>query len=185
MAKKKTTVPAVDTNITALAEITPIASGTVMKASPESMSLVEQVQAHVILKKMEDALDSRLKELKAPLMAVAEAQGHQDEGSTTKKLQVDGSTITVEHRKSKTPDPEGLKALLASKQVAVSEAFDEVKSLQLNPSKVEYLVQIGKLTRDEVAALCAESTALRIYPSKQLKEAVASLGFEKSAALTE
>lgn len=184
MAKKSVAVS--DSSITSLAEVTPISTGKILKAPPETMSLVEQVQAHVILKKLEDALDGRIKELKEPLMAVAEAQGTCAEGSTTKKYVVDGNTISVEHRKSKTPDPEKFKNFLLSKHLDIMEAFDEVKTLQLNPSKVEYLVQTGKLSKDEVAAFCNETTALRVYPSKDLKEAVNSLGFKSAdKSLTE
>jgi len=173
-------------------EVKPMTSGHIFKQQPDSMSLIEQVQAHVILKKLEDALKSRLGELRTPLMSIVETKGGPrktkagvDTGN--KEYLVEGSHVVVEHRKSKMPDGEGLKKLLATKNIKPEECFDTVKHVELNASKLNFLVETGKLTKDEVEKLCPELLALRIYASKPLKEAVASLGMAKDddAALTE
>ena len=42
-----------------------------------------------------------------------------------------------------------------------------------------------KLTKEQLAVLCGEELALRVYPSKFLKDAVSSLGFSASKSLSE
>jgi hypothetical protein len=181
VAKKKT--PAVG-SLVVLTEVTPIASGKLMNEHTGKLSLIEQVQAHCVLKKVGEAVESRLKELREPLMAITEASGEETE-TGNKEQDVDGSRVVVEHRKSKMPDSDKVTKLLQEKNIPLMEAFDEVKSLQLNPSKLDFLVQTGKLTKEQLAALCGETLALRVYPSKFLKEAVGSLGFSASKSLSE
>jgi len=181
VAKKKT--PAVG-SLVVLTEVTPIASGMLMRGAIDKLSLVEQVQAHCVLKKVASAVEARLKEIREPLMAVAEASGETTE-TGNKEHDVDGSRVVVEHRKSKMPDSDKVTKLLQEKNIPLMEAFDEVKSLQLNPSKLDFLVQTGKLTKEQLAVLCGEELALRVYPSKFLKDAVSSLGFSASKSLSE
>ena len=50
VAKKKT--PAVG-SLVVLTEVTPIASGKLMKEPTDKLSLIEQVQAHCVLKRVE------------------------------------------------------------------------------------------------------------------------------------
>jgi len=182
MAKKSPT-PAAG-SLTLLSEVTPIATGKLMKEAPEKLSLVEQVQVHAVLKKVESAVKSRLEEIREPLMAVSEAKGEKSDTGNM-ELDVDGSRVVVEHRKSKLPSAEGVTKLLLESKIPILEAFDEVKSLQLNASKLDFLVATGKLTKEQLEALCGETLALRVYPSKFLKDAVASLGFSASKSLTE
>ena len=129
-------------------------------------------------------MKTRLEELREPLMAVTEASGEATE-TGNREHDVDGSRVVVEHRKSKMPDSDKVTKLLQEKNIPLMEAFDEVKSLQLNPSKLDFLVQTGKLTKEQLSALCGETLALRVYPSKFLKEAVGSLGFAASKSLSE
>lgn len=180
---KKTATPAAG-SLTLLSEVTPIASGKLMKEAPEKLSLVEQVQVHCVLKKVGDAVKTRLDEIREPLMAVTEKNGEKSETGNM-EFDVDGSRVVVEHRKSKLPSAEGVTKLLLENKIAISEAFDEVKTLQLNASKLDFLVATGKLTKEQLEALCGETLALRVYPSKFLKEAVGSLGFATSKSLTE
>jgi hypothetical protein len=183
MVAKKTKTPAVGSLIL-LAEVTPIASGKLMKEPTDNLSLIEQTQAYCVLKKVGEAVEGRIKELREPLMAVAEASGVvTDTGN--KEHDVDGSRVVVEHRKSKLPDSTAVTKLLQEKGIPLMEAFDEVKSLQLNPSKLDFLVQTGKLTAEQLTALCGETLALRVYPSKFLKEAVGSLGLSAAKPLNE
>lgn len=172
-------------SITLLSEVTPIATGKLMKEAPEKLSLVEQVQAHCVLKRVEKAVEARLKELREPLMGIAESSGTLVEDSRNMALVVEGSRVVCEHRKDKLPNAAAVTKLLQENGIALSDAFDEVKSLQLNASKLSFLVQTGKLTEEQLSKLCEEELALRVYPSKFLKEAVASLGFTDSKSLAE
>lgn len=182
MVAKKTKTP-VTGSLVLLTEVTPIASGKLMKEPTANLSLIEQVQAHCVLKKVGDAVKARLEELREPLMAVTEASGTLKAGN--KEHDVDGSRVVVEHRKAKLPDSAGVTKLLQEKGISLTEAFDEVKSFQLNPSKLDFLVATGKVTKEQLEALCGEQLALRVYPSNFLKEAVGSLGFSAAKNLNE
>jgi hypothetical protein len=173
MATKKKNVETLQ--IAIADDIKPTLGARVLRASPEQLSLVEQVQSHVLLKKLEAAIGGRIKVLRDALMTVGEAKGSREEGSTTDKLVVDGSTIAVEHRKSKTPNEEQLKTLLAAREIDIMTVFDEVKTIQFNPSKLDYLISIGKIKAEEIDAMCNVTPALRVYAAKPLKEAVEPL----------
>jgi hypothetical protein len=160
---------------TFIIEVAPLTSTRILQEDPTKLSLLEQVQSHVILNKLGKAIEARLKTLRIPLIAVTKANGKSSEDSSTIKYVVDGSSVCVERRKKNEPDPTKLQALLVERKLDIHEAFDDVTVLQLNMSKLSYLVQTGKLKEEEVQQICAEIPALRIYPSKALKEAVASL----------
>lgn len=176
--KKKAMTPPAGT-LAILSEVTPIASGKLMHESTSNLSLVEQVQIHCILKKVATAVESRLKEVRDPLMSVAESTGSSTENGH-KELDVDGSRVVCEHRKSKLPSDEGVRQLLKEANIPLLEAFDEVKTLQLNASKLDFLVQTGKLTKEQLEKHIGETQALQVYPSKFLKDAVKSIGFSAS-----
>lgn len=159
---------------TFIAEVAPLTSTRILHEASDNLTLWEQVQSHVILKQLGAAIEARLKTLRNPLMAIVQSKGEiNDKG--TKKYVVEGTSICLESRKANEPDPTLLTALLKEKSIDIHEAFDDVTVLQLNPSKLDYLVQTGKLKPQDVQALCKEIPALRIYPSKALKASVESL----------
>jgi hypothetical protein len=135
-----------------VAEVKPMTTGHIFKQKPDAMSVIEQVQAHVILKGLEGAMEARLKELRAPLMGLVEMKGAlkkmKDGKETANKVyMVEGSQVVVEHRKGKMPDSEELKKLLAAKNIKSEECFDTVKHVELNASKLNFLIETGKLTQ--------------------------------------
>ena len=175
MAKKTQ----VKSEVASLVEIKPFTSGRVLTETPEKLSLVEQIQAHVLLKKVKDAVETRLADLRVPLMAVAQANGEVVSEKGTKKYVVDGNSVCVEYRKANAPAEDKVREMLTAKGIPLTEVFDEVKVLSFNPSKLDYLVQTGKVSQaDFEAAIPAPSPALRIYPSKELKSAVEALGLK-------
>ena len=154
---------------TTLTNIVSLASDAALCAPVEALSLHEQVQAHVVITALAEASEARLSALKASLMIYTGAKGALTGDNGTRALEIEGSKVTVEHRTGKMPDLDGMIALLATKGIAVGEATDVVSTLVLNPSKVEFLVQTGKVTQAEVDSLRPRVPALRIYASKALK----------------
>jgi hypothetical protein len=163
-----------------VAEVQSLTASKVMAEAVENLTLTEQVQAHILLKRVNDAVDTRLKLLRDPLLTVAIAKGEVISEKGTKKYVVDGSAITVEYRRSSVPDENKVKELLQTKNVPITEVFDEVKTLVFNPSKLDFLVQVGKVTKAEVEALIPEpSPAMRVVPSKELKEITEAISSKK------
>jgi hypothetical protein len=168
---KKIPTPSPSEAVSTLAlETKAISSGRILSEPIEKLSLVEQVQSHVLLKCVGGAIEARLKLLRDPLMAVVTAKGDIVGEKGMKKLTVGGSSVCVESRRSSAPDENKARTLLLAKGISLTEVFDEVKTLVFNPSKLDYLVQTGKVTKEEVAALIPPATpALRVYPSKELE----------------
>ena len=170
----------------ALTEIQPLASGKVMTEATEKLTVIEQVQSHVLLKKVGEAVEARLKELREPLMAVAKAKGEVSTEKGTKKYVIEGNSICIEYRQAHAPDESKARELLLLKSIPLTEVFDEVKTLVFNPSKLDFLIKTGKISQADYDALIPPPTeAMRVYPSKELKTAVEALGLKSKSKLEE
>lgn len=150
-------------------EIEPLGHGAALHTDPTTVSLSEVVVAYAVLNHVEKVIDKRKKELKPHLMKQAEAHGSLLEKGH-RALEVGQEKLTRERKLSAGPNEDKLKLLMETKSIALLEAFDEVKAVVLNPSKLEYLVQVGKLKADEVEALRDESFALSVEAGPELKE---------------
>lgn len=156
----------------------PIVAGTFLKAEAlhnpiDEMKLPEIAESWVTLDYVEKKISPRKEGLRQALFAAAEENGNDDEkGNQT--LFIEGTEVVRQKRESSSPDEEGLLALLQEKKIDVLEAFDEVKTLQFNPSKVEHLIKVGKLPKDAVKTLTRVNWALRVVPNSLLKEQLES-----------
>lgn len=150
-------------------EIEPLGRGVALHTDPTTVPLASVVLSYAALNHIEKVIAKRKKELNPHLMKQAEAHG-----SLTEKghrvLEVGQEKVTRERKLTAGPNEEKLKALLETKKLALFDVFDEVKAVVLNPSKLAYLVDTGKLKSDEVEALREESFALQVEPGPELKE---------------
>jgi hypothetical protein len=160
--------------------VKPLTQGEVVATPIEKMSPADLVLAFRVLDFIEKQVKTRKAALRDALLGYADTFGVEDKKGS-KHAQLDGSKITKEKRISTDPNADGLKTLLTAAQLGLSEAFDEVKTLQVNPSKVAFLVETGKLKDSEVAALHAVTWALKVAESKALKETFASAKAPKLA----
>jgi hypothetical protein len=152
-------------------ELTPLAQGRMMQADPREVPLSDVTISYAILNHFEKVIDKRKKLLKPHLMSQAETHGDAtDKGGTV--LAVGEEKVVRERRLSSEPNEEKLKALLETSGIPILDCFDEVKAVKLNPSKLQYLIDIGKLKKDEVEGLRDESFALKVDPGPELKEAL-------------
>lgn len=151
-------------------EYTPFVRGTMLTTDPQSMSLADVVQAFVVLKDtLEGLAKERHAELRTYLLNYAEKLGETtDKGG--QRLSVDGSTVTRERRVAKSIDVDDVLNLAASKGLVPEDVCDEVttKALVPNPSKLDFLVQKGALTKAEVEALYPVTWALKVVGSEEL-----------------
>jgi len=157
---------------------------TIFNAPIEKLSTQQITGAWLLVDMMSDVTKDRKEALRAALLEEAEKRG-----VTTEKghyvLEVDGSEVIREKREGKTPDEKGVKALLEKYHLARTECFDEVVHVELNLSKLESLVETGKLPKSEVDALKKTTWALKVKPDdeteKDLDNIRAGLGKEKPA----
>jgi hypothetical protein len=150
-------------------EIEPLGQGTLMHTDPRSVSLAEVVTSYAAINFLEKAIDARKKVLNPHLMSQAETHGTETEKGH-RVMEVGQEKVIRERALSTSPDEDKLKILLSSNNIPILEAFDEVKKVVLNPSKLKYLVEIGKLKAAEVEALREESFRLKVEPGPELKE---------------
>ncbi len=150
-------------------EVEPLGQGVLMQTDPRSVPLSDVVVAYAAINHLEKVIEKRKKALNPHLMSQADTHGEPTEKGH-KVLAVGQEKIVKERKLTAAPDDDKLKVLLDTKGIALLEAFDEVKSVVLNPSKLQYLVQIGKLKAEEVEALHNESFALKVEAGPMLKE---------------
>lgn len=156
------------------AEYTPFIRGTMVQSDLQGMSLADIVQSYVTLKDVIEGLPKeRLGELRAYLLKHAETFG-EDNGKGGQRLSVEGSTVTRERRMGKALDTDAVLNLAADKGLLPTDVCDEVitKSLVVNPSKLNLLVQLGKLDKATVDALYPVSWACKVVGSEDLTGAL-------------
>lgn len=144
-------------------------AGPLFRDDPTVVDDAIAVSAWVVI----DALDKMLKERKESyrqrlFKTAVDSGGKTSKGGDT--VSIDRNTVTREHRPAKTPDESALRTLLESKGVALTESFDEVKTLQFNASKFQYLVDRGIITKKEFEALHKVSYVLKVAPSPVIKD---------------
>jgi len=149
-----------------------------MSKAVDDLTLQEAHYAAAMLDAIEKVAKKRLEDVKPRLKAIIEKEGVVEEKDKEKghKTYTPEYGIPLKLQKSvaSQPDDEGLKDLLRSKNIKIEEVFDEVKTLVQNPAKLEFLVQKGKVTNEEIRKLKKESWSLIIEkpePVKALLEA--------------
>lgn len=152
--------------LTGLAGLT---SGDLMNKSIPEMTTDQVASTWVGLTKATELMTSRLEGLRVALFERAIA-----EGTATEKghyiLTIEGTEFIREKSQRKLPDEKILKVLLAEAKLGVLEAFDEVTKLQMNPTKVDHLVETGRIPEDEVNEAKKVSYRLKFKPSRELKD---------------
>jgi len=138
--------------------------------APGELSAEGMVATYKILDLVEKMAQRRKKALRPKLLDHVAKHGRKTpKGHYT--MSVGGHKILRETRKSK-PNPEGVKDLLADKDLKALDAFDEVRTLVYNPSKVKHLIDVGKVEESEIEELTKPTWALKVTASKSLDEAL-------------
>jgi len=129
------------------------------------------VEAWIILKYTQDQIDKRVKELRTVLLARANEFGRTTDNGG-QKLRVEGSTVVREQRKASLPDEEKLRALLEDHDLAPDQAFTQVTKVVMDASKVQNLVDLGKLPKVDVESAKKIVWALRVKEDPDLLDAL-------------
>jgi len=137
-----------------------------------ALSLAEQVEAYAAIHFIEEVSKGRREVIRESLLVEA------DKGDVTEKggfrLSVNNHTVIKEKRVASAPDEKALMALLESKKLDITKAFDKVSVHVANPSKVALLVENGHLTEAEAKALYKVTWALVVKPSGELESLLES-----------
>lgn len=142
-------------------------------SSPEELNELELVNVWSMLDLIEKIAKERKNFFRERMLEEAQKGEKNKKGSYS--INIEGSTITAESRVSSVPDEEMLKQLLNEKNIKIEECFDIVKTLQFNPIKLDYLVQRGFLTEEEVEKCRKKSVALIVNVNKEIKNVLESV----------
>jgi hypothetical protein len=93
-------------------------------------------------------------------------------------LVVDGTSMQRQEKVASIPDLEGLKALLSSKDIPLEEGFNVEKVYTFNPSKIQFLIDSGKILKTDVDALRKVTYSMIVKPNPEIAEKLA-VGFEQ------
>ncbi len=99
----------------------------------------------------------------------AKAKGDPNQ-SGNPTLVVDGTSMQAQKKVASTPDLEGLKALLSAKDIPLEEGFNVEKVYTFNPSKIQFLIDSGKLLKTDVDALRKVTFSMIVKPNPELAE---------------
>jgi hypothetical protein len=153
---------------TAIQKIQPLAGSAVLHAPVESLSTDDVTTAWAALDLIEDLVKERKEALRARLLQEAVDHGQvTDMGGFT--FTIDGTKVVREKREYQ-PKAEEVVGLLQKHGIAVLEGCDEITTLVVNPSKIEHLISIGKLDREEWDLTKKTTWALKVKLSKPLAE---------------
>jgi hypothetical protein len=146
-----------------------LATSEIMSADLATFPMSKVVAGWLLLANIEKMIKDRKEVMRERLLNEAEAGG-QTSSSGSQSLPAEGATIVRERRESKQLPFQATAALLHSKGIPVEDACDEVVSYVVNQSKIQNMVDLGKLKQAEVDALREVTWALRVIPTEEVKQ---------------
>jgi hypothetical protein len=156
-----------------LSELIPFTKGSLMATDEDELSPADAAAAYRLVDAVEKMCKARKDKLKPRLHQFAEEAGTPTEKGGFVLLTENGFKVTREKRVAADPSAEGIKNMLKDAGLETSEAFTTIKVLQLDASKVKFLVESGKFNEDEVEALKNVTFAMKVVEPKEAKPLIA------------
>lgn len=157
-------------------EVRPLVRGDILHTPPDRLNVEEAVKAFALVKHIGEKVEDRRKELRAHLLVEGSILEHAEKvgkGGSTKTM-VEGNKVTRKRTEKKLANVKGLKALLKEKGISEDAAFtsttETFTKTVVDPSKVEALVQTGRLTAKEVEGCHVIQWTLQVNPSAAIKD---------------
>ena len=140
-----------------------------LTAPVEGMTEVELAGAFLQLDMILKMAKDRKEEVRARCLELLPQIGDEnDKGSFS--FEVDGTTLIQERRVEKLPNADAVKEQLREREMDISEAFSEVRTWKLDPSKVQFLVECGKLDGEVLDRTKKVTWAVKVKPSGAIKD---------------
>jgi hypothetical protein len=156
-------------------ELKPFLQGFLMGLEPDPAQMEKVVLAYKLLDAVEKAAKDQKEYYKPFIMTWAEKLGEPtDKGGH--KLEVGGCLVIREKRTAKVPEAPSVRKLLEDKGIKIEDAFDKQVTMVLSPTKLQYLIDTGKLKQADVDALRDVNYALRVDASTRLKQLMEDAG---------
>lgn len=165
-------------------EVAPAMSGDLMHADHEKLNIEQRMDLYAAIQfeldklaKRREVLNARLKEDVKQVGTVTE-KGHY-------RFEVNGKVASVEKRVTKMPEEGALNALLVKNGLSLDDVSDTVTEKRINPSKIDYLIELGKLKAADVDALRKVTYALSVDTNEETAQLLAESAKPKAEPLTE
>ena len=157
-------------------EVRPLVRGDIFHMPPDQLPVEASVKAFAIIKYIVEKLEERRKELRAHLLENTSILKHAEavgKGGSTKTM-VEGNKVNRKRTEKHLANIKKLKEILEKKNIPEQEVFDTVTrtitETVVNPSKIDALVQTGRLTEAEVKACNVVTWTFTVNPSAEVKD---------------
>ena len=144
-------------------EIRPLMEGYTFTSDLDDLDIDDLGELFALIQFLEAKLKDRKTQVRALLLEALENAPPTAKGGTQHKTLY--GTAIREKRESKLPDEESIKILMANKGIPLSLGFSPVKKTVLDISKINDLIERGKLKREEVESARSVSYALKFKPN--------------------
>lgn len=152
----------------------PLLRSKVMTTAIDQWDTETLVKAWAMLRYTQEVIDARLQQIRLRLMERAAQYGKAtDKGGN--RLIVEGTEVTRERRVASLPDEKTVRRLLEENGLKVDQAFSKVTKVVLDASKLQTLVDLGKLPEAEIDAARKVVWALRVKEASDLIDAMDEL----------
>jgi hypothetical protein len=157
-------------------EVRPFVRGDILHTPVARLPVEAAVKAFAIIKHIGEILEKRRKELRAHLLEEKSILKHAEavgKGGSTKTM-VEGNKVNRKRTEKKLANVKALKELLKKKSIPESEVFDTVTKTVtetvVNPSKLEALVETGRLSKEDVQGCHTIQWTFTVNPSAEVKD---------------
>ena len=143
--------------------------GVLFNGAIEKLEPVQAVVVWAMADLLSDVSTARKEELRLKLLDLAKKMGAKTEKGHF-VAEIDGNEVINEIRVPKLPAESYIRELFEKRGIPIAEGFTETKTYKMDPSKIDYLIDTGKLTKEEVEAGIKTVDALKVHPSPELKD---------------
>lgn len=157
-----------------LSELIPFTKGSMMNTPEDDLDPEDAAAAYRLIDYVEKLCKARKDRLKPVLHQYAEDTGKATEKGGFISTTSAGFKVTREKRVANEPEAEGIKVLLKDAGLPITEAFTEIKVLQMDASKVNFLIESGKIDKADVTKLKKVTWAMKVVEPKEAKPLLAN-----------
>jgi len=159
--------------------IRPIMTSGLMVRDPADMDVDELAHVYLAVKYLKERSENRMKAIRKILLKKAESFGTDTEHGG-KMLTVSNTKVFRERRQSPMPEEDAIRTLMEERGLKVSDVFSKTTVVVLDPSKLQEMVDLGKLPKDKVEEARKVTWALRLRESYEVKDILDSMDTPKS-----
>jgi hypothetical protein len=135
---------------------------------PAELNPQQRTEAWATIDAMGAVFLARKEELRESLLEIVQEVGDETEAGHF-VANIEGNEVKRERRQGKSPEDKAFRELLKSLSIPLTDCYTEETKYTLDPSKVQYLIDGGRLPEDKVHELKKVTFALRVKANSDLR----------------